>query len=69
MYQTDELTNSWYYKGRNTYEHEHKIAHCFDEDNEQKDTPSHCNRAIDLFEHKNEGLSFDDNIERSFSTN
>ena len=66
MYQADELKNSWYDKGRNTSEHEHKIVQCFDEDNAQKDTPSHYNRAIDLSEHRNEFLTFDDNIERYF---
>ena len=57
--------NAFYNKGRNTYEHEDINAHCFDDNNTQKDIPLHHNRAIDLSEHKNEGLSFDDiNMER-----
>ena len=60
----DELTNSVYDKGRNTYEHEHKIARCFDEDNAQKEIPSHYNRAIDLFERINGGINLYNNTER-----
>ena len=58
MYLIDTLASSLYDKGTNIHEHEHKIARCFDEDNAQKDIPSHYNRAIDLLQHRNEGLSY-----------
>ena len=64
MHPIDELTNSKHDKGRNTYDREHRITRCLDKHNSQKDIPSHYNRAIDLSDHWNEGLSFDNSMER-----
>ena len=63
MYLIDPLAISLYHKVRNIYEHKHKIARCFDKDNAHKDIPSYYNRAVDLSEHRNEGLSFDKEID------
>ena len=64
MYLINDITNSLYDRGRNTCEYEHRIAHCFDEDNTQKEIPSHYNRAIYLFERINGGINLYNNTER-----